>query len=187
MTDLHFKSHAAPSFGALSAKAKRELPTCAILIPTYGRVGRLHAVVANARDATPQARVYLLMEPGEACQIVGAVTLTRQEGFGNYATAINYGLANTDEPLVFAGADDLNFRPGWLEACQPALDDGNQVVGTNDLGNPEVLAGEHATHYLVVRDYLEHVGGVFDEPPDAPVWNDIRESVAEYRRKGWIE
>lgn len=26
----------------------------------------------------------------------------------------------------------------------------------------------------------------FDEPPDAPVWDDIRGSVGEYRKKGWI-
>lgn len=27
---------------------------------------------------------------------------------------------------------------------------------------------------------------VFNEPPDALVWTDIRESVAEYRKKGWL-
>ncbi len=27
---------------------------------------------------------------------------------------------------------------------------------------------------------------VFDEPPDAEVWNDIRGSVGEYRRRGWL-
>jgi hypothetical protein len=27
----------------------------------------------------------------------------------------------------------------------------------------------------------------FDEPPDAPIWGEIRDSVAEYRRKGWTQ
>jgi hypothetical protein len=37
-----------------------------------------------------------------------------------------------------------------------------KVVGTNDLANPDVLAGSHATHYLVARDYATN--GVVDAP-----------------------
>lgn len=135
----------------------------AILIPTYGRTGRLKQVVDNASH--PDATVYLIMEPDEAIAVEGAVTLTHPDRFGSYAKAINYAYRHTAEPLLFAAADDMNFHSGWLEAAKAELSDEVLVVGTNDLGNPDVLAGEHATHYLVDRRYLDGRGGVFDEGP----------------------
>jgi hypothetical protein len=66
---------------------------------------------------------------------------------------------------VFAGADDLNFQPGWDTAALALMDGWVQVVGTNDLLNPYVTAGLHATHYLVDRRYLDDVGGVVDQGP----------------------
>ena len=66
---------------------------------------------------------------------------------------------------MFAGADDLNFHPGWDTAALAVMDGWVQVVGTNDLLNPYVTAGLHATHYLVDRRYLDDVGGVVDQGP----------------------
>ena len=142
-------------------------PTCviALLIPTYRRVARLPEVVANAAENTPQGTVYLIMEPDEFQSVDGAVSLTRAEGFGTYAAAINFGYQATSEPYLFAGADDLTFTPGWGETCLALMGDGIHVVGTNDLGNPHVLSGDHATHYLVDRRYLDERGGVYDEGP----------------------
>jgi hypothetical protein len=59
----------------------------------------------------------------------------------------------SDEPLIFTGACDLAFHVGWLEACERRIDAGAQVVGTNDLGNPRVIAGDHSTHTLMTRAY----------------------------------
>jgi hypothetical protein len=39
------------------------------------------------------------------------------------------------------------------------------VVGTNDLGNKRTVRGEHSTHTLVRRSYIDTVGGVIDQPP----------------------
>jgi hypothetical protein len=38
------------------------------------------------------------------------------------------------------------------------------VVGTNDLGNARVMAGEHATHLLIKREYIDEVGASWDGP-----------------------
>lgn len=135
----------------------------AILIPTYNRVGRLQGVVDNAQ--TPDATVYLIMEPDEAKEFEGAVTITRPEGFGTYAKAINHAYRVTEEPYLFCGADDLNFKEGWAHSALRQMKGNIQVVGTNDLSHPAVLSGEHATHYLVARHYLDTVGGVYDEGP----------------------
>lgn len=167
------------------------MASVAILIPTYGRVDRLPAVVENASH--PAATVYLLMEPSEACDIPGATTITRPEGFDNYAVACNHAYRITDEPYLFAGADDLNFHPGWLEQAMIRATAGALVVGTNDLGHPEVLAGEHSTHYLASRRYMDERGGLYDEGPGSFMpeiydhnWTD-REFVEVAKLRGaWV-
>jgi hypothetical protein len=66
---------------------------------------------------------------------------------------------------LFAGADDLNFWDGWATHCRALFENPDtMVVGTNDLGNSDVQNGEHATHYLVRRSYLNNPGGVYGEP-----------------------
>lgn len=82
--------------------------------------------------------------------------------YASYAEAINKGYKLTEEPWIFLGADDLVFWEGWAEA---ALAEDGQVIGTNDLHNPYVIQGLHATHSLVSRDYIETVGGVIDQGP----------------------
>lgn len=62
---------------------------------------------------------------------------------------------------VLFGADDINFHSGWWEATAPfrAQPEIN-VIGTNDLGNPRVIAGDHTTHALVRSSYM----GTVDDP-----------------------
>ena len=81
---------------------------------------------------------------------------------GNYAKKINRAVAATTEPLVFLGADDLRFHPGWFEAAKARLTPGIGVVGTNDLLSKRVMAGEHSTHSLVTRAYVAQ--GTIDDP-----------------------
>lgn len=143
---------------------------CAVLIPTFQRAHRLWDVAENALLSSPDVTVYFIIEPfdRETMEMVSmlrdlkAVNFIWNERTKNYAGAINTGVQRTTEPLVFAGADDLNFHAGWLEVAAAKLSEMIKVVGTNDLGNREVLSGEHATHYLVARDYANI--GVIDQP-----------------------
>lgn len=78
---------------------------------------------------------------------------------GDYARKINHAYRVSSEPFLFAGADDLDYHPGWLGAALELMADPRiGVVGTQDLGNPRVLAGTHATHCLVRRAYIDAVG-----------------------------
>ena len=130
----------------------------AVLIPTVGRPNRIAAVTENVLDSTDHANVYFICEADDQPTIdavadtLGANLIINQRT-RNYAGAINTGLHETDEPYLFAGADDLVFQPGWFETAVAAMTDEIKVVGTNDLYNPEVLSGSHATHYLVDRWY----------------------------------
>lgn len=141
-----------------------------IVVPVLNRPERIVPFIESVSRATTGFRL-LFVATGtdrpeiEALARAGAdyITPSADRQPGDYARKINAGMRASTEPLIFTGADDLVFSPGWLEAAMAKLADGIGVVGTNDLGNPDVVAGRHATHSIVTRDYaLEH--GTYDQP-----------------------
>ena len=139
-----------------------------ILIPMLGRAHRVEPVLASIRTATPEARVLFLTTPGDPAQaVIGAVQAEQlavpYQRSGDYARKINAGYRHTTEPLIFLGADDLHFHPGWFEACLRQLTAGVGVVGTNDLTNPRTMSGAHSTHSLVTRWYAD-LGQIDGQP-----------------------
>ena len=140
--------------------------TVAVIVPTLWRPHRVAPLVANVEATASDAVVYFVAEPTdpETIRVVEehpTARLVVNDRTANYAGAVNAAIEATSEPLLFVGADDLVFHDGWLEPLLE-LADRFGVVGTNDLGNPEVAAGEHATHFLVRRDYA--VTGCVDAP-----------------------
>lgn len=70
----------------------------------------------------------------------------------------------TDAEWYLFAADDVTFTPGWWQATKQLRKVRRVgVIGTNDMANPRVLAGEHTTHPLMRRTYIERYGTV-DEP-----------------------
>lgn len=99
----------------------------------------------------------------EAVEAAGADHLdVTYQPRGDYARKINIAYTATAEPWLFLAADDLQFHPGWLEQAAAHVVGTVGVVGTNDLGNPRVIRGEHATHCLVTRSYVD-AHGTIDE------------------------
>lgn len=139
-----------------------------ILVPMLGRPHRVKPLLESIERATPRANVLFLLSSNDTTvrRVVGETGRAFQElpyrTVGDYATKINTGVSVTSEPLLFTGADDLRFWPGWFEAALAMITPGVGVVGTNDLGNPRVLAGDHATHFLVTREYTKL--GTIDRP-----------------------
>lgn len=137
----------------------------AILVPVLRRPHRVRPLLNSINAVTPDSpRILFICDPGdrpqrEAVADAGAEALIVS---GNYARKINEGVRATDEPLLFLGADDLHFHPGWLEAAEAELQGEVGVVGTNDLCNRRVMAGEHSTHSLVARWYAAQ--GTIDDP-----------------------
>lgn len=145
-----------------------------ILVPVLGRPHRVEPLLESARAATPEARVLFIPDPhdGEEIAALDAAGAQWTSCAGNYAAKINYAVDQTDEPLILMGADDLAFHPYWffyataallcevqaraagLADVAPGFPVEPWVVGTNDMGNQRVLAGEHATHCLVHRNYV---------------------------------
>jgi hypothetical protein len=133
-----------------------------------GRPHRVGPLLASIRQATPEPhRVVFVCTPGDS-----AVPAVEDAGFeplyvvkqrkGDYARKIQAGIEATSEPLIFTGADDLHFHPGWFPAARARITDKIGVVGTQDLCNRRVKLGVHATHFLVARWYI--TVGTVDQP-----------------------
>jgi glycosyltransferase involved in cell wall biosynthesis len=140
--------------------------TVAVIIPTLGRPHRVAPIMENLAATAPGCVVYFVAEAGDADTIATVeqhpyARLVVNRRSPSYAGAVNTALEDTDKPLLFVGADDLAWHDGWLAPLLELISDFG-MVGTNDLGNPEVAASTHATHFLVRRDYA--VTGCVDEP-----------------------
>lgn len=156
----------------------------AVLTPLWRRPHRVVDAYDAVRDVTPCAHLVLVVSPDDQAVADAAVQLLRERMLdepgsrgrntllytdwpggtpGDYARKMNLGYRATTEPLLFLGADDVRYHDGWYDRAIARLGPGVGVVGTNDLGNPRVLAGRHSTHSLVVRSYVEEHGTI-DEP-----------------------
>lgn len=136
-----------------------------VLVPVLRRPHRVQPLLASLHANTPDpVRALFICDPGDDAEHA-AIRRCGGEMIivdGNYARKINEGVRQTLEPLIFLGADDLAFHPGWLLHAKRRLARGVQVVGTNDLCNRRVMRGEHSTHSLVARAYVHH--GTIDDP-----------------------
>lgn len=140
-----------------------------VLIPVLDRPHRVEPLMADVAAATPEPhRLLFLVDERDRAELAeleraGAdfalVAFRRRR----YACKINDGIRASSEPLIFTGADDLHFHPGWLRAACAELSPSIDVVGTNDLLNPRVMAGDHSTHTLVRRSYVETFGTIDGE------------------------
>lgn len=144
--------------------------TTAVLVPVLGRPHEVAPLLRSLQRATPEPhRVLFIASDGDTDQIkavkaAGADLMVVPAERGTYACKINAGYRATTEPLLFTGADDLHFHPGWLTAAQAMIGPA-EVVGTDDGGgNPRVGDGRHSCHSLFTRSYIEERSGVVDEP-----------------------
>ena len=132
--------------------------TVAILLPVLGRPHRVQPVVDSIRAATAVPHEILFVcDPGDRAtqdQVALAGCRMISPG-GGYARKINEAVRATTAPLLFLGADDLTFHDGWFEAASQRLNGAVHVVGVNDLCSKRVQRGQHATHFLMTREYAE--------------------------------
>lgn len=138
----------------------------AVIVPVLRRPQNAEPFMRSLRATTGLAAVYAVAnhddpETAKAWDEAGASVLYA-DGV-SFACKVNAGYAQTSEPWLFVTGDDVRFHPGWLDHAQ-AVGATHDVVGTNDLGNPRVLRGEHATHMLLRRRYLDEQGGSWDGP-----------------------
>ncbi len=151
----------------------------AVIVPVLRRPGNAAPFMASLRASTGLATAYALCSPDDTETIdawhkVGAEVLRGDDEWVDntedqmvartFAEKANLGYRQTREPWLLLVGDDVRFHPGWLDHAQATAGDRYHVIGTNDLGNPRVTSGEHATHLLIRRSYVDEVGGGWDGP-----------------------
>lgn len=146
----------------------------AVIVPVLGRPGHAQPVADSLAAATTVShRLVFVCSPGDeaeefACRNTGADVLVtgHAPGRGDFARKMNLAYRATREPYLFQAADDVFFHPLWdVEALAAITADGGYgVCGTNDHANPLVQRGEHSTHSLIERGYIDECGASADGP-----------------------
>lgn len=143
--------------------------TACIIVPMLGRAHRVQPVVESIAANTPEPHSVVFVCSDRDHEVLAEVCRLEQMFFtlpytsiGDYARKIHAAMRRAPAEITsfFTGADDLQFHAGWLAAALAALTGPIGVVGTQDLCNPRVIAGEHATHFLVARWYVEQHGTI---------------------------
>lgn len=152
--------------------AQRRVPPAtddvAVIVPVMRRPQAAEPFMATLRASTGLASVYAVAsdddtDTADAWTKAGAVVHRGPQS--TFAEKVNAAAQVTSEPWLFLVGDDVRFWPGWLDHAQHvARTQHAEVVGTNDLGNPRVVAGDHATHLLISRQYAATVGAGWDGP-----------------------
>lgn len=156
--------------------------TTAVLVPVLRRPQNAEPFMASLTASTGLAVAYAIAEPDDtdtiaAWRAAGAEVLLGNDEWPagadsgpvarSFAEKVNLGYRQVGGlyPWLFLTGDDVRFHPGWLDHAQHiARTQGAAVIGTNDLANPRVMAGEHGTHLLISRAYVDEQGASWDGP-----------------------
>jgi hypothetical protein len=135
----------------------------AVIVPTM-RPANAELFMASLKASTEMAKVYAVTdaETAPAWRAAGAEVLVGDEV--SFAQRVNAGYRATDEPWLFIVGDDVKFHRHWLINAKLIASRRYHVVGTADLANPRVMSGDHATHLLIRRSYIDEVGASWDGP-----------------------
>lgn len=142
----------------------------AIIVPVLNRPAHVARTLEYFDAVTPEPHVIVFVADEDddaelaALEAAGADHLKVPAG-ASYAQKVNAAYRMTNEPLLFMAADDLKPHRHWLDVAADHLDrEGVSVVGTNDVANKRTMLGEHSTHTLFTRAYIEAESGTMDEP-----------------------
>lgn len=139
-----------------------------VIVPVMDRPQNAEPFMRSLRASTGLATVYAVVGRTDrvsldAWEAAGAEVLVGD--VHTFAEKVNHAYRATASPWLFIVGDDVHFHPGWLDHAQfVAAQEQACVVGTNDLGNPRVMRGEHATHLLISRAYVDEQGASWDGP-----------------------
>lgn len=138
------------------------MSSVAILVPILNRPHRIEPLLQSIADSTtlPHRVVFAASDQPSIDELtrLGASFITDEGGDeGSYPRRINRLYAETTDPYLLLAADDLAFRPQWLEEAMKVMETLDGVVALNDQYNP---AG---VHFLVSRNYIETFGGCMDD------------------------
>lgn len=138
----------------------------AVLCPVLGRPQNVEPFLESLQQTRSDYCVYFICSPTDRLQIracrsseAEVIVVPWKPGKADFAKKINLGFRSTEEEWIFQAADDIRFSPKWdVYALAIGQRKRARVIGTNDLGNPNVKKGRHSTHTLFHRSYIEDYG-----------------------------
>lgn len=178
--------------------------TVSVLFPTTGRPDRAEACVKQLRETTrnlgpnsksvrtPELEIIAAVDkdPESARRLAPLVDkLLVAPFYRGCSQAWNDCLAEATGTYIVFAADDLIWKPGWLEASLAMMEDfdgGWGLVGFND-GHWDA---ELSTHYIMHRRFIvEVLGGVVAWPAYKHSFNDleVNERAKAAGRYAWCE
>lgn len=138
-----------------------------VLVPTLRRPGHVAHLLRSFRASDTPGRLLFIVqdddpETSDAVLAAGGQQLVvPHRTCATWPAKINAGYRVTTEPWILCAADDVRFWRGWFQATAVLRADPMiGVIATNDMGNPRVKAGDHATHPLVRRQYADEQGTI---------------------------
>lgn len=147
----------------------------AIIVPVLDRPQNAKPFMQSLRATSGLCRVYAVCDARDEASIKAwsqhkEVKVIKFPGDvagnpanpGTFAEKVNYAYRKINESWMFVCGDDVKFHSRWLDHAQQVAGDQFNVIGTNDLGNPRVMSGEHATHLLIRKSYVDEVGASWD-------------------------
>jgi hypothetical protein len=140
----------------------------AALVPVLNRPQNVAPLVGSwERCDAPGSLVFIVQRDDEAelaaIRETNVMHLIVDPAVTTWPQKINHAVHMLNADWYLFAADDVRFHPGWWQATTKARRD-YRVIGTNDLGNPRVTSGEHATHPLVEGRYARLVPKVDGQP-----------------------
>ncbi|HWB37487.1 MAG TPA: hypothetical protein VHA75_15835 [Rugosimonospora sp.] len=140
----------------------------AVLVPVMRRPRNAAPFMTSLRASTGLAKCYAVAHDDDRETIAAWLSAGAEVLSGDvttFAEKVNFGYRHTSEPWMLLVGDDVRFRSAWLDHAQHVAESfGADVVGTNDLANPAVIAGDHAVHPLIRRAYVDRMGASWDGP-----------------------
>lgn len=138
-----------------------------VLVPVMHRPQNAAPFMESLRASGADVHVWAIVnhEDPDTCKAwIDAGGFVLETDTVTFAAKVNYAYRHTNSPWIFLVGDDVAFHPGWLATALAAAGSQYNVIGTNDLGTMRVQRGEHATHMLVRRSYIDTVGASWDGP-----------------------
>jgi hypothetical protein len=136
-----------------------------VIIPTVReRAANIRPLVESLRASTGLANVILVVDDEDHQAELG-VDADYVIHPGRFPGKLNAGYQHTKADWIQFVGDDVRFHPGWLDHQQHVAGLYQaKVIGSNDLTNSRVMRGEHATHWMLARSYIEESGASWDGP-----------------------
>lgn len=148
-----------------TAKAWREAGAEVLVMPEADRAGTFAEKVNYGYRCITAIPAPLSVAPTATDEDIEQIVDQLVESGHTLYLETSSAVVDAPPSWLFITGDDVSFHPGWLDHAQhTAKATGAEVVGTNDLGNPRVTSGEHATHLMISRAYIEKQGASWDEP-----------------------